>query len=199
VPRSGAHRFEPGDMVHVDTGAAFNHHSADLQRNLPVGGKFSAEQRRLYQVALNVQKTVISRIKPGVSWWELHNLAVQMLRDAGGYDKHYTYGIGHFIGMEVHDEGDYQQPLQPGVALSIEQGVAPPEGPRIAFEDDVIVTEDGHDWVSRFIPIEIEEVEAMASRPSSFEGFVSKAPLSLETARPTKVSEVEGSGHRRGR
>ena len=199
VPRSGASRFEPGDMVHVDTGAAFNHHSADLQRNVPVGGKFSAEQRRLYQIALNVQKTVISRVKPGVSWWELHNLAVEMLRDAGGYDKFYTYGIGHFIGMEVHDEGDYQQPLQPGVALSIEQGVAPPDGPRIAFEDDVIVTEDDHDWVSRFIPIEIEEVEVMASRPSSFEGFISKAPLSLEATRSTRVSEVAGSGHRRGR
>jgi Xaa-Pro aminopeptidase len=197
VPRASANRFEAGDMVHVDTGAAFNHHSADLQRNLPVGGKFSAEQRRLYQIALNVQKTVISRIKPGVTWWELHHLAVQMLREAGGYDQYYTYGIGHFIGMEVHDEGDYEQPLQPGMALSIEQGVAPPDGPRVAFEDDVIVTADGHEWVSRSIPIEIEEVEAMAARPTSLESFVRKTPLSLEGPGAAKVSPNQARGHRR--
>lgn len=174
VPRSTAAVLEAGDMVHTDTGAAFNHYSADLQRNVPVTGRFTPEQRRLYEIALNVQKTVIARIRPGVTWWELHNLAVQMLRDAGGYDRYYTYGIGHFIGMEVHDEGDYEQPLRPGMALSIEQGVAPPDGPRIAFEDDVIVTEAGHEWISRWIPIEIAEVEEMMRTPSSFRMFVEK-------------------------
>ena len=58
------------------------------------------------------------------------------------------------------------------MALSIEQGVAPPNGPRIAFEDDVIVTPDGHDWISRFVPIEIDEIEALARQESSFEAFV---------------------------
>ena len=143
VPRSSAAALETADMVHVDTGASFNHHSADIQRNAPVARKFTAEQRRLYEIALNVQKTVISRIKPGVTWTQLHELAVQMLRDAGGYDRYYSYGIGHFIGMEVHDEGDYELPLQAGMALSIEQGVSPPDGHRVAFEDDVIVTETG--------------------------------------------------------
>jgi Xaa-Pro aminopeptidase len=174
VPRSSADAFQPGDMVHVDTGAAVNHHSADIQRNIPVDGRFTAEQRRLYEIALNVQKTVISKIRPGVTWWELHDMAVKMLRDAGGYDRYYTYGIGHFIGMEVHDEGDYEQPLQAGMVLSIEQGVAPPDGPRVAFEDDVIVTDTGHEWISRTIPIEISEIEALAVRESSFARFVSK-------------------------
>jgi Xaa-Pro aminopeptidase len=166
VPRSSANVLESGDMVHTDTGAAFNHHSADIQRSMPVDKKFTGEQRRLYEIALNVQKTVISRIKPGVTWWELHNLAVDMLREAGGYDKYYTYGIGHFLGMEVHDEGDYEQPLQPGMALTIEQGVAPPDGPRVALEDDILVTDTGNEWLSRAIPIEIDEVEAMLAEPS---------------------------------
>lgn len=174
VPRSSRDALQAGDMVHVDTGASFNHHSADVQRNLPVDGRFTAEQRRLYEIALNVQKTVIANVKPGVTWWELHELAVKMLKEAGGYDRYYTYGIGHFIGMEVHDEGDYQQPLQAGMALSIEQGVAPPNGPRIAFEDDVIVTDTGHEWLSRKIPVEIAEIEALAAQSSSFERFVSK-------------------------
>ena len=58
--------------------------------------------------------------------------------------------------------------------LSIEQGVAPPDGPRVAFEDDVIVTETGHEWLSRSIPIEIDDVEAMAATPSSFQVFLDK-------------------------
>jgi Xaa-Pro aminopeptidase len=100
-----------------------------------------------------------------------------MLREAGGYDAYYTYGIGHFSGMEVHDEGDYFEPLRPGMALTIEQGVAPPGGPRVALEDDVLVTDTGHDWLSRIIPIEIDEIVEMAAQPSSFEVFVAKPPL----------------------
>ena len=177
VPRSGAAVFESGDMLHTDTGAAFNHYSADIQRNLPIDGTFTDRQRHLYSVALDVQKTVISMVRPGVTWWELHDVAVDMLRDAGGYDAYYSYGIGHFIGMEVHDEGDYSQPLRPGMVLSIEQGVAPPGGPRVAFEDDVLVTDTGYDWLSRVIPIEIDEIVALAAEPSSFEAFLAKPPL----------------------
>jgi Xaa-Pro aminopeptidase len=73
--------------------------------------------------------------------------------------------------MEVHDEGDYLDGLKPGMALSIEQGVMPPEGPRIAFEDDVLVTETGHDWLSKDIPIEMEDVEALSSEKSLFDPF----------------------------
>ncbi len=80
--------------------------------------------------------------------------------------------------MEVHDEGDYSRPLQPGMALSIEQGVAPPNGPRVAFEDDVIVTADGHDWISQSIPIEVDDVMLMMKSPSSFEAFTRKEALS---------------------
>jgi len=177
VPRSGGAVFEAGDLLHTDTGAAFNHYSADIQRNIPIDGVFTDEQRELYTIALDVQKAVIEAIRPGVTWWELHEIAVRMLRDAGGYDEHYTYGIGHFIGMEVHDEGDYLRSLEAGMMLSIEQGVAPPEGPRVAFEDDVLVTEDGYEWLSRVIPIEIEEIEELASQPSALQGFIDKTPF----------------------
>lgn len=177
VARSGGAVFRPGDMLHTDTGAAFNHYSADIQRNIPIDGVFTDEQRHLYTIALDVQKAVIEAVRPGVTWWELHEIAVRMLRDAGGYDEHYTYGIGHFIGMEVHDEGDYSRPLMPGMMLSIEQGVAPPNGPRIAFEDDVLVTEDGYEWLSRVIPIEIDEIEELARQPSTLQLFVDKVPF----------------------
>ena len=170
VPRSSGAVFQNGDMVWTDTGAAFNHYSADIQRNVPIDGKLTATQRELYEIALDVQKTVISMIKPGVTWWELHDKAMEML-DEAGYAEYYYYGIGHFIGMEVHDEGDYLDPLRPGMALTIEQGVMPPEGPRIAFEDDILVTADGHDWLSEDIPIEIEDVEALSAERSLFDPF----------------------------
>ena len=91
--------------------------------------------------------------------WNLLHLA-RMLKDAGGWDESYTYGIGHFIGMEVHEHGDYVGPLMPGMVLAIEQG-AVVNGTRVAFEDDVLVTNNGHEWLTRFIPIEIDEVEAL--------------------------------------
>lgn len=166
--RAGSFPIRGGELVHIDTGAEFNHYSADIQRNVPADGKFTPEQRKIYQVVLNVQKAVIDRVKPGVKWWDLHNLAVKMLNDAGGWDKSYTYGIGHFIGMEVHDHGNYLAPLQPGMVLAIEQG-AIVDGTRVAFEDDVLVTESGHEWLSRFIPIEIDQVEKLRTEPPVFD------------------------------
>jgi Xaa-Pro aminopeptidase len=158
--REGDARIDEGDLVHFDTGARMNHYSADVQRTVPAGNRFTDEQRSIYQVVLNVQKAVIEAVRPGVTWQGLHDLAVSMLHQAGGWDESYTYGIGHFIGMEVHEHGDYVAPLQPGMILAIEQG-AIVNGTRVAFEDDVLVTEDGHEWLTRFIPIEIDEVEEL--------------------------------------
>ena len=172
VSRSGGAVFSDGDMIWTDTGAAFNHYSADIQRSAPLDGSLDERQRKHYEIALDVQKTVISMVEPGVTWWQLHDKAMQMLEAAGGYDEYYYYGIGHFIGMDVHDEGDYHAPLRPGMVLAIEQGVMPPEGPRVAFEDDILVTEDGHVWLSEFIPIEIDDVEAMMQSESALDGFV---------------------------
>jgi Xaa-Pro aminopeptidase len=158
--RKGDARILPGSLVHFDTGASMNHYSADVQRTVPADGKFTAEQKRIYQAVLDVQMAVIREVRPGVTWQELHDLAMRMLKDAGGWDESYTYGIGHFIGMEVHEHGDYVGPLMPGMVLAIEQG-AVVDGTRVAFEDDVLVTSDGHEWLTRFIPIEIDEVEAL--------------------------------------
>jgi Xaa-Pro aminopeptidase len=174
--RSSGDTIRAGDVIHTDTGAEYNYFSADIQRNIPVDGAFSQKQREIYQIALKVQKTVIDSIRPGVTWSQLHRLAERMLKEAGGYDRYYSYGIGHFIGMEVHDEGDYPQPLQAGMALTIEQGVFPPNGPHAAFEDDVIVTPTGHEWVSRTIPIEIRDVEALAKEPSRMAAFLAPQP-----------------------
>jgi Xaa-Pro aminopeptidase len=163
--RKGDARILPGSLVHFDTGAAMNHYSADIQRTVPADGKFTPEQRRVYQGVLDVQKAVIAAVKPGVTWQQLQEIATRELRRKGGWDQSYTYGIGHFIGMEVHEHGDYVGPLQPGMVIAIEQG-AVVEGTRVAFEDDILVTKNGHEWLTRFIPIEIEEVEALRRQPA---------------------------------
>jgi Xaa-Pro aminopeptidase len=168
--REGSTPIQAGDLVWFDTGAAYNRHSADIQRQVPADGRFTAEQRKLYQTVLDVQKTVIAHVKPGALWQDLHDLAVRMLRDAGGLDKSYTYGIGHFIGMEVHDHGDYVGPLMPGMVIAIEQGAIVDEL-RVAFEDDLLVTEAGHEWLTRFIPIEIDEVEKLKAEAPLFDAM----------------------------
>ena len=174
VSRSGGDVFTEEDLLHIDTGAAFRHFSADVQRTVPLRGRLDATQRPLYEAALAVQKTVVEMVRPGVTWWDLHRTAERMLREAGGYDEYWTYGIGHFLGMEVHDEGDYEVALLPGMVLAIEQGVAPPGAPRVAFEDDVLVTEDGFEWLTRMIPLEIGDMEAMLDGRSSLDGFLRK-------------------------
>ncbi len=162
--RKGDARILPGSLVHFDTGAAMNLYSADIQRTVPADGTFTPEQKRIYQVVLDVQKEVIAAVRPGVTWAELQELTMKRLKEAGGWDESYTYGIGHFIGMEVHEHGDYVDPLEPGMVLAIEQG-AVVDGTRVAFEDDVLVTRRGHEWLTRFIPIEIDEVEALKQEP----------------------------------
>lgn len=173
--RKGDARILPGALVHFDTGAAMNHYSADIQRTVPAEGKFTPEQRRVYQGVLDVQKAVIAAVKPGVTWQQLQDIAMRELRRRGGWDESYTYGIGHFIGMEVHEHGDYVGPLKPGMVIAIEQG-AVVDGTRVAFEDDVLVTKNGHEWLTRFIPIEIDEVEALRREPSSFKPMAPPAP-----------------------
>jgi Xaa-Pro aminopeptidase len=158
--RHGDAYIREGDLVHFDTGARLNHYSADVQRTIPAGDAFTDEQRHIYETVLAVQKAVIDAVRPGVTWQELHDLAVSMLREAGGWDESYTYGIGHYIGMEVHEHGDYVEPLVPGMVLAIEQG-AIVNGTRVAFEDDVLVTEDGYEWLTRFIPIELDDILAL--------------------------------------
>jgi len=165
--RKGDARVVPGALVHFDTGAAMNHYSADIQRTVPADGKFTPEQRRVYQGVLDVQKAVIAAVKPGVTWQQLQTIAETELRKKGGWDKSYTYGIGHFIGLETHEHGDYVGPLKPGMVIAIEQG-AVVDGTRVAFEDDVLVTANGHEWLTRFIPIEIDEVEALVQQPSVY-------------------------------
>lgn len=167
-PRLRDVTIQAGDFIHIDTGSEVNHYASDVQRMIPADGRFTSEQRKVYEKILAVQKAVIAAVRPGARWQDLHDLAVRMLREAGDWDKTYTYGIGHFVGMEVHDHGDYLQPLRPGMTLAIEQGTTL-NGVRVALEDTVLVTPDGNEWLSRSIPIEVDEIERVLPQPPTID------------------------------
>lgn len=160
-----------GDLVVVDIGAAYNYYCADLTRTYPVSGTFTKRQRELYNLVLETQEYIASIAKPG--YWlknqdepdkSLHHLAVKFLAERG-YSQYFTHGIGHFLGLDVHDVGDYKVPLQEGDVITIEPGIyIPEEGIGIRIEDDYWVVKDGVVCLSEHLPKHPDEIEAIVQQ-----------------------------------
>jgi Xaa-Pro aminopeptidase len=166
-----------GDLVVVDIGAEFNNYCADLTRTYPVSGVFSKRQKELYTAVLETQAHIASLAKPGM-WLKnkdkaeqsLHHLAVKFLAKRG-YDKYFPHGIGHFLGLEVHDVGDYSVPLQEGDVITIEPGIyIPEESIGIRIEDNYWITKDGALCLSEHLPKDIADIEAAMQQALSGEG-----------------------------
>jgi Xaa-Pro aminopeptidase len=148
-------------LVLIDTGAAWQHYTADISRTFPVTGKFSEREKELYELVLKAADTAIANIEPGADHnTDLHEVAKGVLEEAG-YGEYFIHGVGHFVGLDVHDAGNYALPLEEGVVLTIEPGIyIPEEGIGIRIEDVVLVTKDGAVVLSRNIPRTVEEIEA---------------------------------------
>jgi Xaa-Pro aminopeptidase len=155
-------------LVLVDTGAAWQHYSADVSRTFPVSGRFSPRERELYELVLKAQNAAIDKVRVGANYYDdVHLTAKGVLEDAG-YGEYFIHGAGHFLGLDVHDAGNYDLPLEAGVVITVEPGVyIPEEGIGIRIEDDILVTEDGPVILSRHIPRTVEEIEAAMARPSA--------------------------------
>lgn len=157
-----------GDLVVIDTGAELNYYCADITRTYPVAGVFSKRQRQIYTAVLETQKYIASRAQPG--YWlnnkdktdkSLHHLAVEFLKSKE-YGQYFTHGIGHFLGLDVHDVGNPQDPLQVGDVITIEPGIyIPSENLGIRIEDDYHIRHNGAFCLSQDLPKEIDEVEQM--------------------------------------
>ena len=164
-----ANTMREGDLVVVDCGALVNHYCADVSRTYPVSGRFSSEQRKVYEVVLATQQYIASCAKPGMflnnkekPQQSLHHLAVAFV-EKHGYGKAFLHSIGHFLGLDVHDVGDQMQPLQEGDVITIEPGLYIPDmqiGVRI--EDDYWIVRDGAECMSAHLPKTPEEIEEMA-------------------------------------
>ncbi|HXF67336.1 MAG TPA: M24B family metallopeptidase, partial [Burkholderiales bacterium] len=185
-------RLQDGELLLVDAGCELDGYAADLTRTFPVNGRFSAAQRELYELVLAAQSAALAQVAPGNAWDAPHNAAVRVLAqgliDLGllagdveevvqseAYKRFYMHRTGHWLGLDVHDAGDYKQggrwrTLVPGMVFTVEPGcyVRPGEGVPERFagigvriEDDVLVTETGHEVLTHEAPKRAAEIEAL--------------------------------------
>ncbi len=160
-----------GDAVVMDVGAQCSGYTADVTSTLPASGKFSPRQREIYEIVLGARNAALAAVKPGATFNRtapnsLYRIAYDYI-NTHGKDKqgqplgrYFIHGLGHHIGLEVHDAGDPSRPLEPGMVVTIEPGIYIPEenlGARI--EDDVLVTETGYKLLSGRLPRSVGEIE----------------------------------------
>jgi Xaa-Pro aminopeptidase len=154
-------RMEAGDLLILDIGARWRGYAADVTRTFPVSGRFSDEQAEIYDIVLEAQRLAIERVRPGALYREDVDAAARDHIEKAGYGDAFIHGTGHFVGLDVHDVGDYEVPLEPGMVLTVEPGIYLPEkGFGVRIEDVVLVTESGNEVLSAGIPRRREEIEA---------------------------------------
>jgi Xaa-Pro aminopeptidase len=161
-----------GDLVVVDIGAEYRYYTADITRTYPANGKFTPRQREIYQLVLDAQKAVEAEIKPGKTrLMEMTGFTSSFLRksslrakDEDGnehtMDHFFIHGLGHWLGMDVHDVGSYSGPIVPGDVFTIEPGIyIKSENLGVRIEDDYLMTEDGIEKLSKDIASDPDEIE----------------------------------------
>jgi Xaa-Pro aminopeptidase len=188
-------KMRSGDLVLIDAGCELEYYAADVTRTFPVNGRFSAEQRALYELVLASQLAAIGEIRPGNHWNQPHDASVRVITEGlvklgllkggvaglikrGAYREFYMHKAGHWLGLDVHDVGDYRvgdewRQLEPGMVMTVEPGIyISPECKKVAkkwrgigirIEDDVIVTSGGAEVITGSVPKGIEEIEALMS------------------------------------
>lgn len=186
-------RLADGDLLLVDAGTEVDCYASDMARTFPVNGRFSREQRALYEVVWTAQQAAIDAVRPGQSFDAAHREAVRVITEglcelklikgdvaaaieSGAYRPFFPYKTGHWLGLDVHDVGDYRvdgqsRLLEPGMVLTVEPGIyIPPDTPGVAprwrgigirIEDDVTVTRDGHEVLTAAMPSEASAVEGL--------------------------------------
>jgi Xaa-Pro aminopeptidase len=162
-------RTEENDLVVIDAGAEYGYYTADVTRTFPVSGKFTKRQREIYELVLATQLAIIDSIRPGRSARDMNGIARRYLRDNSKdlcgdatCDRYLPHGVGHWLGMNVHDVGSYNRPFEPGMVLTVEPGIyIPAENLGVRIEDDVLVTEEGHEVLSAGAPKTVAEIEAV--------------------------------------
>ena len=177
-----ARKIADGDIIVLDVGAQFSGYSADITRTVPANGKFTPRQREIYDIVLGAQNAVFAAMKPGMtmcfkgnnSLWKIsYDYINSHGKDLHGerLGKYFTHGIGHHVGLDVHDASDPSAPLEAGMVITIEPGIyIPEENLGVRIEDVVLVTEHGGKVLSAALPREPGEIEKLAGRPASAAG-----------------------------
>ena len=158
---ASARTLQAGEVVLIDYAPEVDHYVSDITRTWPVDGVFSARQAELYDIVLEAQQAGIAAAKPGATIADVSRACGAVFK-ARGVSKFQRHGPCHYIGMEVHDVGEYDQPLVPGVAFTVEPGLYEPETRiGIRIEDVVIITETGCEVVSAQVTRERAEIERL--------------------------------------
>ncbi len=162
--------IEDGTLILNDLGALSNEYAADITRTYPANGVFTDRQKQFYELVLHVNKTIITMVKPGVTFAELNAKANDLLakgmmdlgkiKESSELKKYYYHSIGHYLGLDVHDVGINSKPLEPGVIITVEPGIyVEEEAIGIRIEDNVLVTKDGYCNLSEAIIKEVADIE----------------------------------------
>jgi Xaa-Pro aminopeptidase len=191
--RANDAKMKDGDLLLVDAGAEFANYASDVTRTWPVNGVYSKEQRELYGIVLAAQQAALEKARPGQSWIAGHEAAVETLVEgllslgllkgalkdnlaSGDYKRFYMHKTGHWLGLDVHDVGEYKlagdfRELEPGMVFTVEPGlyIAPGstgvpakyQGIGIRIEDDVLITKDGYRMLTDAAPRDIDRAEAV--------------------------------------
>ena len=186
-------QLNDGDLLLIDAGAEYDCYASDVTRTFPVNGRFSKTQKALYEVVLDAQLAAIRQVQAGNHWNAPHLAAVRVLTRGliklgilkgkpaelikqGAYRRFYMHRTGHWLGMDVHDVGDYKvggewRALESGMVLTVEPGIYIPAGSRgiakkwwdtgIRIEDDVLVTKNGPEVLSAAAPKTVAEIEML--------------------------------------
>jgi Xaa-Pro aminopeptidase len=192
-------QLKDGDLLLIDAGAENDGYASDITRTFPVNGRYSPAQKAIYELVLKAQKAAIAKVKPGNHWNDPHIAAVRTLTrgmvDLGlfkgrpadlvkkeEYRKFYMHRTGHWLGLDVHDVGDYKiddqwRLLEPGMVLTVEPGIYIPAGTKgvsrkwwdigVRIEDDVLVTKEGCEVLTAGLVKEVDEIEALMAGESS--------------------------------
>ncbi|UCH40191.1 MAG: Xaa-Pro dipeptidase, partial [Gammaproteobacteria bacterium] len=182
-----------GDLLLIDAGCEVEGYASDITRTFPINGTYSNAQRELYDIVLAAHQAAVKKVKPGNHWNDPHNAAVRVITRGlleikllkgtvpklikeQAYRKFYMHRTGHWLGLDVHDVGDYKvgdqwRLLEPGMVMTIEPGIYIPAGTRgvhrkwwdigIRIEDDVLVTRQGCEILTDALPRKADEIEAL--------------------------------------
>jgi Xaa-Pro aminopeptidase len=193
-----ASKMRAGDLVLIDAGCEYQGYAADITRTFPVSGQFSTEQRAIYDLVLEAQRAAIAKVRPGNTWNQPHDATVRVITrgliklgllrgkereliKAEAYRDFYMHRAGHWLGLDVHDVGEYRvdgrwRQLEPGMVLTIEPGIyvaadntkVPKRwrGIGVRIEDDVVVTEQGCEVLTGDVPKRADEIEALMLQAS---------------------------------
>jgi Xaa-Pro aminopeptidase len=184
--------LQDGDLLLIDAGCEVDYYASDVTRTMPVNGKFTPEQRAVYEIVLEAQLAAIEKTRRDNHWNEPHDAAVKVITKGlkklgllegtlpklikdGAYREYYMHRTGHWLGMDVHDVGDYKvgdewRLLEPGMAMTVEPGIYLPDSRKVPsrfrnigvrIEDDVVVTSNGADVLSKGLVKEPDAIEAL--------------------------------------